>query len=52
MSNNRENSKEKEKRVPLRKGYSTDELDRRQGNRKPSEEEKPKDEDKSDKEKN
>ena len=52
MSNNKENSKEKEKQFPLRKGYNPDELDRRQNNRKPPEEEKPKDEDKGDKEKN
>jgi len=52
MSNNRENSKEKEKQVPLKKGYNPDELDRRQSDRKPSEEEKPKDEDKSNEEKN
>jgi len=52
MSEDKENNKEKEKQVPLREGYSTDELDRRQGDRKPSGGEKPKDEDKSDKENN
>ncbi|NQS89395.1 hypothetical protein HQ584_06375 [Patescibacteria group bacterium] len=52
MSNNKENSKEKKKQVPLEEAYNTDELDRRQTNRKPSKEEKPKDENKGDKEKN